>query len=142
MAVIIALVLGALSAAGMLDTQGSTLIEMLFHSWKGVVLAGMLVLFALLYPTISFDTIDMHGDMKEHRDDVVDSFAAYGYALDSENGGVMVFRAKSRLRRLLWQFDDAVTMEQHDGHILISGTKKIVPRVQLRLNAFLNNIDQ
>ena len=136
--IVIALVLGVLAALGMLNSHGTSVLETLIYSWRGGALAGAMVLFALLYPKISFDTVDVRGDMKAHRDDVVNAFATYGYSLDREEGGVMVFRANSRLRRLLWQFDDAVTVEQYDRYIRIEGTKKIVPRVQLRLNAYLS----
>ncbi len=136
--IVIALVLGALAVLGMLNTQGASVLEMLTYSWRGAVLAGALVLFSLLYPKISFETVDVRGNMEVYRDDVVNAFATYGYSLDREEGGVMTFRANSRLRRLLWQFDDAVTVEQYDRYIRIEGTKKVVPRVQLRLNAYLS----
>ncbi len=87
---------------------------------------------------ISFDTVDVRGDVATNRDDVVNAFANYGYSLDKEKNGVMTFRANSRLRRLLWQFDDAVTVRQENRYIRIEGTKKVVPRVRLRLNAYLS----
>lgn len=136
--IVIALVLGALAALGMLNTQGTSVLETLVYSWRGAMLAGAVVLFSIAYPKISFDTVDVRGDLEAHRDDVINAFANYGYSLDREDGGVMIFRANSLLRRLLWQFDDAVTVEQHGRYIRIEGTKKIVPRVQLRLNAYLS----
>ncbi len=136
--IVIAVVLGVLAALGMLNTQGTSLLETLIYSWRGGVLAGAIVLFSFLYPKISFDTVDVRGDVATNRDDVVNAFANYGYSLDKEKNGVMTFRANSRLRRLLWQFDDAVTVRQENRYIRIEGTKKVVPRVRLRLNAYLS----
>lgn len=136
--IVIALALGALAVLGMLNERGSTLLETIFLSWRGAALGGALVLFSVIYPKISFDTVDVMGDLDAARGDVINAFASYGYSLDREGDDGMVFRADSKLRRLLWQFDDAVTVSRYDRCIRISGTKKIVPRVQLRLNAYLS----
>lgn len=136
--IIIALVLGVLAALGMLSVRGTMLLETLFVSWRGAVLLGALVLFSAMYPKISFATVGVRGNLESHRDDVINAFATYGYSLSHEDGNGMVFRANSTLRRVLWQFDDAVKVSQNDRYIQIEGTKKIVPRVELRLNAYLS----
>lgn len=142
--IIIALVLGVLavmdmfSDKGLLSVRGNMLLETLFLSWRGAVLGGAVVLFALAYPKISFTTEGVRGNLADSRDDVINAFATYGYSLTREDADGMTFRANSKLRRLLWQFDDAVEVSQKERYIQIEGTKKIVPRVQLRLNAYLS----
>ena len=136
--IVIALVLGVLAALGRLSISGNMMLETLFLSWRGAVLAGAVLIFSVIYPKISFTTVGVRGNLEASREDVVNAFATYGYSLDREDADGMVFRANSKLRRLLWQFDDAVKVSQNDRYIQIEGTKKIVPRVELRLNAFIN----
>jgi len=114
-------------------------LSVLFVSWRGTVLLGVIVLLAILYPSISFTTVRVRGNLETNRDDVINAFATYGYSLMREDEHGMMFRANSFLRRLAWQFDDAVTVSATESgkYLKISGTKKIVPRVEMRLNAFL-----
>ena len=138
LAIIIAVVLAVLAASGMLATRGAEVLTALFVSWRGAVLLGVIVLLAVLYPSISFTTVRVRGSLETNRDDVINSFATYGYSLAREDEHGMTFRANSFVRRLAWQFDDAVTVSSTDSgkYLKISGTKKIVPRVEVRLNAF------
>ena len=139
MTVIIGLIFVVLAAFGLLETRGMTFFQALFMSWRGMVIIGLLVVLAIAYPKISFTTTSIRGSLAEHRDDVVNAFAVYGYSLVQEDETGMIFRANSTLRRVLWQFDDPVRVWQKDKSIEVEGLKKIVPRVELRLRSYLNN---
>lgn len=136
--IMIALALYVLAAFDLLNVQAEMVLQTIFSSWRGVVLLGAVVVFSLAYPKISFGKADVRGDLAAGRESVTEAFRAYRYSLAGEEDGVMVFRADSMIRRLLWQFDDAVKVYQHGDYIRIDGTKKIVPRVELRLNAYLS----
>lgn len=139
MAVIIALIITLLWVTGTLDTGGYSISEALFMSWKGLALMGVIVIFALMYPNISFTTLRVPGNISANRGQIIDALAAYNYQLVKEEDGKMIFRNKSILKRILWQFDDTVTISQNADEIEIEGLKKIVPRVRLRLDSYINH---
>lgn len=138
MTVIIGLIFLVLAALGMLETRGMTFFQALFMSWRGLVIIGALVLLAIVYPKISFTNVSLRGSLAGNRDNVVNAFATYGYSLVQEDETGMVFRANSKLRRVLWQFDDPVRVWQKDKYIEMEGLKKIVPRVEMRLRAYMD----
>lgn len=139
MSVILALLLAALWITGTLDTGGSGVLAVLFLSWRGIVLLGLIVIFALMYPNISFTALRVRGDIRADRDRIADAFAAYSYSLVKEEDGKMIFRSQKMVKRILWQFDDAVTVSQNGDNIEIEGLKKIISRVQLRIDAYINH---
>lgn len=139
MAVIIAVLIGVLWATGTLDTGGDSVLAVLFLSWRGVVLIGLIVIFAMMYPNISFTTLSVPGDTRANRDQIMEAFAAYSYHLVKEEDGKMIFRSRKVLKRVMWQFDDAVTVWQNADNIEIEGLKKIISRVRLRLDAYINH---
>lgn len=135
MAVIIALIIALLWMTGMLGTDVSGV----FMSWRGLVLVGVIVIFAIMYPNISFTTLRVRGDLRANREQIINAFATYSYQLAKEEDGKMIFRSKSMLKRISWQFDDAVTVSQNADYIEIEGLKKIITRVQLRLDSYINH---
>lgn len=140
MSVIIGLAFLVMWATGTLNTPtGGNLLETIFLSWRGWVIIGLLVLLAILYPSISFTKISVRGNIEEERDHIINAFTSYNFALDKESEGRMEFRAKSVMKRLLWQFDDRVTVAQDGKSFTIAGQKKIVPRVMTRLSVFMGH---
>lgn len=136
MLVIIGLVITILCLGGYMRAD---FYDQLFVVWKDFALAGVLVVFAMMYPNISFGTFRVPGDINANRAQIVDAFAAYSYSLVKEEDGKMIFRSRKMLKRILWQFDDAVTVWQNGDNIEIEGLKKIISRVQLRLDAYINH---
>lgn len=123
LAVIVGVVFGVLHLLGMLD----------LGKWRvnGPILGAVMVVWAGVYPLMSFMTANVKMAMERER--LVNAFASLDYVLVAEEGERMVFRARSILRRVLWNFDDAVSVTRDGGFIDIEGTKRIVPRVESRL---------
>ena len=138
MAVVIGAALFIMHLTGTLNVPGEDIMKTLFLSRNGMLLVGLLLLLALSYPKLSFAKVEVRAEMGANRKAIVEAFAAYGYAPVKEDGGMMVFRAESVAKRLLNQWDDAVTVTATDGgHIELEGLKKVVGRVESRLSYIL-----
>ena len=138
MVVLLAIVFALMALTGMLNRSLNDVFNSLFNSLPGLILIGALIVFALLYPKMSFMKGGVRGDMTANREDIVNAFASANYVLASENGGRMVFRARTFGGKLLAQWDDAVVVTQEGRFIEMEGLKKVVSRVELRLNAYIN----
>lgn len=133
--ILLSLVFAVMILTNTMDTQGMTVFRAIFMTWRGAVLIALVVIWSLAYPVVSFTTSQLRMNMNENRETIINAFACYNYALESESDGVMVFRVKGIGRRILWQFDDPITVTQDGGFMDIEGLKKIVPRVETRLKA-------
>jgi hypothetical protein len=136
--VLLAAVFAAMALTGTFDMKGYGSVTMaLWNTPQGKVVVALVVVWAAVYPLVSFTKIGMRTTIAEQRENLVNAFAAYGYRLETERDDRLTFRATSTLKRLLWQFDDAVTVTQDGGFMDIEGLKKIVPRVETRLKAMM-----
>jgi hypothetical protein len=136
--VLLAIVLIAMALTGTLNIEDGRVLEVLFLSNRGLILMALIILLGALYPKMSFMTADVRADMKNDRQTIIDSFAQLGYKLDSESDDTMIFRASKATQRFLMQWDDAVTVKAEEGtYISIEGLKRIVGRIETRLNAML-----
>ena len=133
--ILLTVVFVAMSLTGTLETGGMSLARKLFASTRGVVLLAVIVLWVVSYPLTSFSRVSLRMSWDGER--IKNAFAVYGYQLESEADERMTFRARSVLRRVLWQFDDRVTVTRDGGFVDIEGLKRIVPRVETRLKAGL-----
>ncbi len=131
--VLLTVVFVAMSLTGTLETGGLPLLKALLASTRGIILMAVIVLWSAAYPFTSFTRMSVRMAWDEER--IVNAFAAYAYEPESRSEDKMTFRAKSVLRRVLWQFDDRVTVTRDGGFIDIEGLKRIVPRVETRLKA-------
>ena len=105
----------------------------LLHSTKGYILVALLLLLALLNPKIGFVTRETALDVHSEREVLVNAFVICGYTLSREEGGQMVFRAESPMKRAMRLWDDAIVVT-HDSHnVFLSGPRKEVVRIMLKL---------
>ncbi len=137
LAILLALVFAAMSLTGTLNTGGLSMVQALFASTRGLVLLGVIVVWSAVYPIVSFCKVSVR--MEFDRERLVDAFATYAYEPESESEaeGQMTFRCTSTLRKILWQFDDRVTVTRDGGFVDIEGLKRIVPRVESRLKSMM-----
>jgi hypothetical protein len=135
LAVLLTVVFAVMNLTGTLETGGLPVARALFASTRGMILLAVIVLWSAAYPLTSFTRTSVRMAWDEER--IKNAFAMFAYELESEREGRMTFRAKSPLRRFLWQFDDRVTVTRDGGFIDIEGLKRIVPRVETRLKAGL-----
>ncbi len=135
LAVLLTVVFVIMNLTGTLETGGLPLARALFASSRGVILLAVIVVWSAAYPLASFTRTSIR--MAWDSEKIENAFATYGYELECESEERMTFRAKSTLRRVLWQFDDSVTVTRDGGFVDIEGLKRIVPRVETRLKAGL-----
>ena len=104
---------------------------------KKIFYAVLLLALAAFYPKLSFTTLDIRASLSESREALLNAFATCGYELTQEEPGRLVFRAQKPIKRLLLQWDDAITVTADGSYISLEGLKKEVSRIELRLSAFL-----
>jgi hypothetical protein len=80
----------------------------------------------------------MEGFIEEDRAEVEKAFALTGYRLESEEDGVMHFRAESIVKRFLALFEDEITVSQYGQWIIIKGNRRQAARVIYRLEMLLS----
>ncbi|MDR3328788.1 MAG: hypothetical protein LBS63_01600 [Prevotellaceae bacterium] len=97
-----------------------------------------------MYPFVGFVSVREPlpaGGMARHGQPLVDIMARADYRLAESDGGKLVFRAASPVARAVALFEDEVTMEiGDDGLLRISGTRKRVSRIRLRVGDYVRSI--
>lgn len=129
--VIIGVVFVLMSLTGTLRESGMPFVRALFSQPRGWLLIGVVVAWALVHPLTSFTKESVRMAMDRER--LLNAMASLDYKIESEEHDRMTFRARSVARRLMWNFDDRVTVRQDGGFVDIEGLKRIVPRIILRL---------
>lgn len=137
-AVLIALLYSVRMAAG----TPSDLLYMLFCTPKGWAFLGAVALLSALYPRIGFMTAQIVGDIDGNREQIVEAFRTEGFVQIDETRGVVTFRAASIVRRFRLRFDDTITVRQNSSWIEIEGVRKVVTRVEYRLEAYIKNSNE
>lgn len=118
-------------------TLGDTC-AILFGTQRGWLMLGAMVALAAVYPRLSFLTRRVEGDIAENRKQIVAAFEASGYSLVGESDGRLTFRADG-LRKLFLLYEDEVVVEQYGQWICLTGIRRTVVRVSLRLEAYITN---
>lgn len=132
-AVILGIVFAILHFTGMLDIGGQNLLHVLFMSNKGLILIAALVILALIYPRLAFGEATMPVDAETRQREINDAFMSIGYVYAGEENGVMKYRSKSFMNRLLASFNDTVRITPVNGGIKLEGMKKDVARTMSRI---------
>ncbi|MDR0688414.1 MAG: hypothetical protein LBF55_07020 [Prevotellaceae bacterium] len=100
-----------------------------------------LSLLGVCYPLIGFMSVEEPlpgGGMARHGQPLREVMAKGGYRLAKSEGDQLIFRASSPARRVLTMFEDDITMElKGDGTLLISGLRKEVSRIRLRVRDYV-----
>ena len=109
----------------------------MFHTPRGLLLPAVIVLLAAFYPKFGFISRRVEGDVEEHREQILNAFRSAGFELVGEEEGVMRFRAKGALHRLLLLFEDEILVSQYGQWILIEGIRRGVARVIYRLDSYI-----
>ncbi|WP_418992866.1 hypothetical protein [Alistipes sp.] len=117
-------------------TPGETFYVM-FHTPRGVLLPAMIVLLAAFYPRFGFVVRKVEGDVVRNREQIVNAFLSAGFSLHDEHGGVMTFRAKGFVHRLMLLWEDEIRVTQQDDRIVLDGIRRGVARVQYRLESYI-----
>jgi hypothetical protein len=99
-----------------------------------------LALLGACYPLVGFSSASEplpEGGWEKHGQPLREVMSQSGYRPAKREGGRLVFRARSPMRRALTMFEDDVTLAMAaDGTLLISGLRKEVARIRLRVKDY------
>lgn len=115
---------------------GETLYVM-FHTPRGMLLPAVIILLAAFYPKFGFISRRVEGDVEEHREQILNAFRSAGFELVGEEDGVLRFRARGFLHRLLLLGEDEIRVSQYGQWILVEGIRRGVARVVYRLDSYI-----
>ncbi|MCC8036248.1 MAG: hypothetical protein LIO77_10045 [Rikenellaceae bacterium] len=139
MVVLLGIVFAVMAAAGLLETTHGNAFHTIFLSRNGMVLAGILVILAGIYPKVSFTQVRIEGDIHADRPRIKEVMQAYGFVTARESEDTMTFHSSKLSRRIASQFDDTVTVTGSGGVIWLEGMKRDIYRLEARLRSVLDN---
>jgi hypothetical protein len=136
--VIFILILGVIPMIGQGKPMTDSLRELLQNS-RFSVMFGLLMVYGLLYPLISFVSIKRHlnGSFAQDREKFEKAFAALDYILTEDSPDKLVFRKKSQLSRLLQWYEDEITIYPRENPVIISGFRRWVIRIDRLIDQYL-----
>jgi hypothetical protein len=135
LAIFLCIVLVLLSVFGVI---GSSLNEIFREGAKSLwKIAGILVIFAIIYPRLGFGTRKafVPGAYDEIRPGVVELMHDRGYVLESENGENLTFRLQSPVMRLFRMLEDRITFTRTGSGFELEGPVKDLVRIASALES-------
>ncbi len=126
--------------AGTARLTVSETLYVMFHTPRGMLLPGAIILLAALYPKFGFVVRQVEGDIAENREQILNAFRSEGFSLRSQTDDAMVFRADNWSKKLLMLGEDEIKVSQYGQWIRIEGIRRGVARVQYRLDSYLDMI--
>lgn len=124
-------------ATGMASLSFSETVYVMFHTTRGLMMPAVIVLLAAFYPRFGFVARKVEGDVEKHRTQIVNAMLSAGFSLQSEQEGVMKFRAKGFMHKLLLLWEDEIEVSQYGQWIVLSGIRRGVVRVAYRLESYI-----
>ena len=115
---------------------GEQMLHELFHTQRGWMMIGMLMVLAFLYPRFGFTSRSLKGSVATNRDDILRVAHRGGFSLVSETPGQLVFRASSPAKKALLLWEDTITVTQQGDQLVIDIRKEVV-RMEFRLKPAL-----
>lgn len=109
------------------------LLEMFLTSSQAIIMGLVVLALVVAHPFIAYIKRPFGVDFTANRKNVVALFDSYGYILESESDAELVFRAKSKVRRFLSPYEDAIIIDLKAFPTTIEGNRKMVVKVMYRL---------
>ncbi len=135
--VLIAAVIVVLNLLGLGASSPETVFAMLFHTTRGWILIGLVVVLTLLYPRMGYTTLRVEGNATLDSVRLADAMREVGFEPAGGTHGVRFFRAANPVRRLLLRFD-RITTAQQGSCIEIEGPRSVLARLELPLKRHLD----
>lgn len=130
-----------MSKTGATNLTAQQMAENLVNSTQSIILLCAVALWAAIYPAVSFVARRVEADLTADRERVENAFIRSGYELVRiEAGGRMVFRASNPFRRLRLLFEDEITVEQYGQWVVLTGIRRSVAEVEMRLSTYMQNV--
>lgn len=109
---------------------------------RGIVLIAVVVVWAAVYPKVGFVVRRVEGDTEEDGERILNAFLKSGYVPAGRRDDKLIFRAASPLRRLRLLFEDEITVTQYGQWIELTGIRRSVAEVEMRLGSFIRNANR
>jgi hypothetical protein len=101
----------------------------------------VLTLLGVCYPLVGFSSVKeplTAGGLEKHEAALREIMSKSGYKPVKHESGNITFRAYSPMRRVLTMFEDDITLTlTDDGLLIISGLRKEVSRIRLRVKDYM-----
>lgn len=127
--VILCITMGIMVALGVVDADPKLMFRDGMKSvWQ---IAALFFVVALVYPLTGFRKINavVPGEYNEVRDKVVSFMESKGYYLETEEGEIMTFKLRSKVRAFLKMNEDRVTFVKEPGGFVVEGLRKVTIRL-------------
>jgi hypothetical protein len=126
---LLAIILGALMATGLVSTQVDVAFQ---HGWKSVW--WILALFAVMsavYPIFGYQKrkVYLKGDPAEARGGIIEAMQRRGYVLESEQEGALKFHLTAPVNRAARLWEDTITLTPVLGGWEAEGLSRDLVRV-------------
>ncbi|MCH5334363.1 MAG: hypothetical protein J1D86_00970 [Alistipes sp.] len=111
----------------------------LFGTQRGAVLIAAVVLLSAAYPFIGFMRRTVAGDMEQHREAIVETFAQSGFRLKESREGFMRFGAATLAARLRLLGEDEITVTGNGPEFIIEGIRRAAVPVAVKIERIIEN---
>ncbi len=138
MAVLLAVIFTLMKVSGTSNIESTGGIADFFRAFittvRGQMLVVAIVVWCAIYPAVEFKRRSLLYDMRTRRDAIIKAMRAGGMILAYDEGGRMVFRGESLVRRAWWLGEEAVTISSNPaGGIDIEGPRRFVMEAEHRI---------
>jgi hypothetical protein len=108
---------------------------------NGLYMVIAFVLLAALYPKFGFMRSHIEGcDIKGDRVRIDNAMRIFGFRVEQESEGGIIYRAEGIVHRLSLMFEDRIEVRAIEGGVELVGLRRSVARVALQLKSYMHNI--
>lgn len=116
---------------------GNTTLTEIFSSQRGLLMLGVIIVFALLQPFFGYTKKRLLFDVDKRSEDLDRVLAMCGYAKVGEQDGVKTYRAITFSKKLILMFEDEITVTTVDEISEMAGPRKEIVKAYFRMNTFI-----
>lgn len=112
-------------------------LEVLWTTYRGVMMLGAIVLFAMLQPFFGYTKKSLLFDANIRKDDLERVMGMCGYVKVSDTSEVMEFRASTTSKKVALMYEDMITVTTLNGSSVMQGPRKEVVKIYFRIGTFI-----
>lgn len=117
-----------------------TMVRAQLFSKEGIWLSVGVILLAAAYPRFGFISSHIEGcDIERDALRIDNAMMISGFKLIDESEGVRIYRAMGPILRLSMLFEDRIEVSADEGGVVITGLRRQVVRIAIRLKGYMHN---
>lgn len=111
----------------------------LLQNQKALLVFGLIFIYCLLYPLITFVNIKRHlnSSFEENRQVFEKVFDSLQYVKTSETPDMIIYRKKSKFARFAQWYEDEIIIRPAENPVIISGMRKMAVRIDRMIDQML-----